>query len=262
MGIIETNDWLEQHFFNPEHICGMAYSEDKEGGRFYQYLRRFGMYEPSRATFGFFEELKRQNAWEKIGNIYQKYYNKWKQHDIDIYIFPINPTRQFLEGLKGRSGAAFPKKLFLFLSPTEDEKTWESLFVHEYHHATRMHHYKKDADHYHLLDSLVFEGLAEQAVQKYCGKEYQSEWVKQYSPDMLRVFWERHYQPNLERKKNHPLHDQLLFGSGPVPPMMGYAIGADLVKGYKGRRPLTVQYSFQIPSEEILANNSRYNPPS
>lgn len=258
MGIIETNEWLEKNFYHPEHICGLAYAPE-EGSRFYRYLRQFGMYEPSRTTFALFHELKKQNAWEKIDEIYQKYHQKWKKHDVDIYIFPINPTRQFLQGLKGRSGAAFPKKLFLFLSPTEDRKNWESLFVHEYHHSTRMHHYKKVPEDYHLLDSLVFEGLAEHAVQKYCGKEYLSEWTGKYSPDMLRAYWERHYKPNLELKKHHPRHDQLLFGGRGVPVMMGYAIGADLVKGYKGRKPLTVQHSFQIPSEEILSNNPQYN---
>lgn len=258
MGVIETNNWLDQDFYHPEHICGLAYSVE-EGSRFYRYLKQFGMYEPSRAAFGIFEELKKQNAWEKIDKIYEKYYQKWKKHEIEIYIFPINPNRQFLQGLKGRSGAAFPEKLFLFLSPTADEKNWEALFVHEYHHSTRMHHYKKRAEDYDLLDSLVFEGLAEHAVQKYCGNEYLSEWTRKYSPEMLRAYWERHYKPNLELKKNHPLHDQLLFGRRGVPTMMGYAIGAELVKGYKGHKPLTVHHSFQIPSEDILSNNPEYN---
>lgn len=258
MGVIRTDEWLDEHFFNPLELCKLASPEVENHAQFYQYLRRFGMYQPTRRTQEQFHQLKEQKAWEHIEKFYNKYKRLWNAPEVDVYIFPIEPTRQFMAELKGRSGLTFPKKIFLFLSPTEDVKIWESLVVHEYHHAVRMNRYKKDPDDYNLLDSLVFEGLAEHAVLKYCGREYTADWLNFYKRDHLQRYWDRLYKDHVKLKKNLPLHDDLLFGRKGIPRMMGYAIGADIVKGYEGEKPLTVQDSFEIPSERLLLDKNMY----
>lgn len=258
MGVIRTDKWLDEHFFSPLELCKLASPEIENHTRYYQYLRRFGMYQPSRGTHEMFHRLKEQKAWEHVEEFYNKYKKLWKAPDVDVYIFPLEPTRQFMAELKGRSGLTFPSKIFLFLSPVEDTKVWESLVVHEYHHAVRMNRYKKDPDEYHLLDSLVFEGLAEHAVRKYCGREYISSWNGVYNQEHLQRYWNRMYKDQLHVKKGHPLHDDLLFGRRGIPRMMGYAIGAGIVKGYEGKKPLTVKESFSIPSEYLISENNTF----
>ncbi|RST75222.1 hypothetical protein D4T97_008160 [Siminovitchia acidinfaciens] len=256
MGVIRTDLWMDEHFYNPMELCKLASPEVKNHAHYYQYLRKFGMYQPSRRTHDMFSRLKEQKAWEHIGKFYKKYKDMWNAHDVGIYIFPIEPSRQFMSELKGRSGLTFPRKIFLFLSPVEDLKIWESLVVHEYHHAVRMERFKKDPKDYHLLDSLVFEGLAEHAVKKYCGKDYIADWMTLYKRDQLQHYWNRIFKEHLQLEKAHPLHDDLLFGRRGIPKMMGYAIGADLVKGYEGEQPLTVHDSFEISSEKILSDKN------
>lgn len=258
MGVIRTDQWLDEHFFSPTHICSLVNPNpnEKDGTRFYHYLRGFGMYEPSIITKRMLDQLKEQQAWEKVEQYFQTYRQRWNGPDVDIYIFPIQPTSQFMRYLKGRSGVAFPNKIFLFLSPTSDIKNWESIFIHEYHHATRMRKYDRKLEDYNLLDSLIFEGMAEHAVLKYCGKKYTSEWMTSYGKDELKHFWKHHYKPQIEVKKKEPVHDILLLGKKGIPRLMGYAIGAELIKGYKGKEKLTMQDSFMIPSETIYKENT------
>lgn len=258
MGIIRTDTWLEEHFSNPMELCKLASPDVDNHAQYYQYLRRFGMYQPSRTTHDMFSKLKELKAWEHMKKFYTKYKKMWRAPEVDVYIFPIEPTRQFMRDLKGRSGLTFPRKIFLFLSPVDDVKIWESLLVHEFHHAVRMKRYKKDPEEYTLLDSLMFEGLAEHAVQKYCGKEYTAEWLGFYEQDHLQHFWNRVYKDHLQLKKKHQLHDDLLFGRRGIPNMMGYALGGEIVKEYVRKQPLTVQESFNISSDRIL-ENSHYN---
>ncbi|GIN19231.1 MAG TPA: hypothetical protein DEO65_09855 [Bacillus bacterium] len=258
MGVIQTDAWMDEHFFNPLELCNLASPDVENHAQYYQYLRRFGMYQPSRRTYEMFTRLKEQEAWQHVEKYYKKYKKLWKGPDVDIYIFPIEPTRQFMLEMKGRSGLTFPDKIFLFLSPVDDVKIWESLLVHEYHHAARMNRYNKDPEDYNLLDSLIFEGLAEHAVQKYCGKEYTADWMRLYERDHLQHYWNRVYKERLQLSKKHPFHDDLLFGRKGIPRMMGYALGADIIMGYEGKHPLTVQESFNIPSEKILLDKNTY----
>ncbi len=254
-GVVRTDKWLEQHFYSPREICHLASPNSKGAVHFYRYLKRFGMYEPSAVTRRMFEQLKEQKAWEKVEKYYERYRKCWNGPNVKIYIFPLQPTNHFIHYFQGRSGVTFPNKIFLFLSPTSDRKNWESVFVHEYHHATRMCKYDKQFADYDLLDSLIFEGLAEHAVLKYCGKKYVSKWMTRYEKDELSYYWKQLYKRKIKITKKDPEHQLLLFGGKGIPMLMGYAIGAELIKSFKGKEQLTVQQSFTIPSETILNNN-------
>lgn len=256
-GIIRTDKWMDEQFQDPVQLCALASPDIENHAHYYRYLQKFGMYQPSKRTHDIFTKLKEQQAWEHIREIYMKYKKLWNAPDVDVYIFPVQPSRTFMADLKGRSGVTFPGQIFLFLSNLSDLKLWESLFIHEFHHAVRMARFKKDPEDYHLLDSLAFEGLAEHAVLKYCGKDYSAEWMRRYQRKQLLHYWNRIYKRQLELKKNDPLHDDLLFGRKGIPHMMGYAMGADIVTGYENEdEPLSVQRSFDIPSETLISHHN------
>lgn len=256
-GVVPTNSWLQNDIDQPSKLCKQAIPELKNSTDFYNYLKNFGMYQSARRAIRTFEKLQEQDAWTIISQYYQHYRKKWNGPSVEIYIFPINEENTyFKQQLKGRSGIALQNKLFLFLSATDDKKYWESLFIHEYHHAARMTKYKKKSENYTLLDSLVFEGLAEQAVLLYCGDKYLSNWQKKFSDSNLQYYWEHYYKPNLKINRKERLHDDLLFGRKKVPKMMGYAIGAELVNGYIIKNKMKITESLHIPSEALLLENS------
>lgn len=214
------------------------------------------MFQSGRSAEQVFDELKKQKAWDVIQKCFLKYKKLWNGPNTEIYIFPINVSnRAFLRSVNGRSGITFPNRMFLFLSPESDEGLWESLFVHEYHHAARMKTLTKKSEDFTLLDSLVFEGLAEQSVLKYCGERYLANWIKKYDEKQLKHYWKRFYEKNLHTNRKERIHDDLLFGKRGIPALMGYSIGYELVKGYKEKNTLSIKDTFQMPSEEMLNNN-------
>ncbi|MEM5594143.1 hypothetical protein AAHH67_24605 [Niallia circulans] len=75
MGVIKTNKWLEDNFYEPTTICAhfqSAFDGDKPQN-IYRYLMRFGMYKPSRHSRQAFEKMKEQDTWNKLERIFSKY---------------------------------------------------------------------------------------------------------------------------------------------------------------------------------------------
>jgi uncharacterized protein YjaZ len=185
--------------------------------------------------------------------IFNKYKRKWKGPDIPIFIFPLDQSNSKLmrEG-KGKSGLSFIDKMFIFLTPINDEKELEALFVHEYHHVCRMQAQKKNPAEYTLLDSIILEGLAEHAVAENCGEKYTGEWSRRYSTKVLAEFWEKELQEKLSIQRDDRQHDEILFGLRGLPTLLGYAIGYEIVKQYKQHGYFTEKASFKIPSKEFI----------
>jgi uncharacterized protein YjaZ len=253
MGIERTDKWLEQDFYNPENLCRkILSSEMKEAGRLYRYLLRFGMYRPSKMTMETFEELKKKETWHTAKNIYEHYQKQWKGPDVPVYIFPKSRVRNEIEPAK--SGVSFKDKMFLFLHEIEDRKELEALIIHEYHHVCRLNKIQKPMDDFTLLDSMVIEGLAEFAVTKYCGKDFNAKWTSSYSKKELSYYWKKYMEDYLTIKRTHPLHDRLLYGAGRYPRLLGYALGYQLVMSQKERHTWTIQDSFTLKAEEITAS--------
>lgn len=260
MGVIATNEWLDSEIASPVKLCQRAMPDVTDSEDFYKYLKQFGMYQSEGKAKGILKRLKKQSVWEKIESYYRLYRKKWRGPKVDIYIFPLNEENQFFTHvLKGRAGISMPQKIFLFLTDVEDEKILESLFIHEYHHVARMARSNKSTADYSLLDSLVFEGLAEQTAVLYCGEKYTMNWQKKYTEKELRYYWQHYYEPNLTLKKTVSMHDDLLFGRKRIPQMMGYAQGVNLVDGYLNNNKLTVIESLSISSSEFLNRNSFIN---
>lgn len=261
MGIIRTDVWMEEAFSKPELFLETIKQGREDPEDFYHYLQRFGMYRPSRQAEQIFTALKKAGAWEKIGEYHAKYKKLWNGPDPDIYIFPVRNGNGFNFGRsRGKSGVTLPGAVFLFLAPVRDRKEWEALFVHEYHHAARMSRLKKPPRDYTLLDSLVFEGLAEHAVLEYVGEEYVSETSKRYSEKQKKHAWQQFFKKYLAAGKEEKIHDDLLFGRKYVPPMMGYALGYHLIEKYKTAHSFSTIANLGHRSE-IFAEGMFTNPP-
>lgn len=255
-GVIRTDIWLDEMIDRPEEICKKINPGTNNVREYYEYLLFFGMYRPSKSTKVIFQQLKELKAWEKINKFYKKYKKQWNGPEIDIYILPINRgLGSLFRSSNDKSGVTFKDKMILFLGPMKDLKDWESLFVHEYNHATRMSHMSGNPIDYTLLDSLILEGLAEFAVEQYCGKKYLAHWTRAYSEAVLKKFWVSDYKTNLTIKRKNPLHDDLLFGRKFVPNMMGYAIGYKIISEYNKNTIYSINKMFSIPSENLIIRN-------
>ncbi|MFP3721652.1 DUF2268 domain-containing putative Zn-dependent protease [Niallia circulans] len=251
MGVIKTNKWLEDNFYEPTTICAhfqSAFDGDKPQN-IYRYLMRFGMYKPSRHSRQAFEKMKEQDTWNKLERIFSKYKKKWKGPDIPIYVFPFQSSWR---GEENKSGVSFPDQLFLFIGDVENEKELEALFIHEYHHVCRIHYQKKAIEDYTLLDSIIMEGLAELAVKENCGEAYNATWCHLYDEEEIKQFWETELKEYLHVKKTEEKHDDLLYGYRRYPRLIGYNTGFYLVNSLHSKQKILEKDHFTIKSEAFL----------
>lgn len=252
---MKTKDWLEQHFNEPLEIIKkiMPLFQEEEPEKLYHYLISFGMYTPNMKSLAYFQDMKKQNVWQQAERLFRSYQKKWRGPDIPIYIFPVEAKQSlFMRRQLGKSGVSFKDKIFLFLSPAEDPKELEALFVHEYHHVCRMNKLKKPLNEYTLLDSIVLEGLAEYTVKKCCGEEYVSEWCTYYTKKEIEHYWEQFIAPYLSKKKNERIHDHILFGKRNVPDMLGYAAGYEMIYNYGESKQITLSDTFTNSAVSFL----------
>lgn len=256
IGVIRTDQWLEEDFYYEEKICkrlSKGFSDDNPL-KIYKYLSQFGMYRPNRQNYEMFKELKKRNYWDKIDKIFRKYKKEWKGPDVTIYIFPMAAsTSIFSRSTSNKSGVAFKDKLFLFLTPVADEKELEALFVHEYHHVCRIHSQNKKLEESTLLDSIILEGLAEHSVEKFCGKKYLASWCEHYTEIEILNFWERFLKQQIGIKKLNKLHDDILYGRGKFPKMAGYSAGFVIVSMYNKQKDISLLDSFHLKSERFIS---------
>ncbi|MDQ0153888.1 DUF2268 domain-containing protein [Robertmurraya andreesenii] len=248
-GVIRTDEWLEEDFKDPKKICGRI---SGDASRFYSYLQQFGMYKPNLRSWSCFQQLKKEMVWEQVAQLHEKYQKKWNGPDVDIYIFPISSGSFLMGTSQQKGGVSFKGKLFLFLSPFEDKNELEALFIHEYHHVCRIHKQKKDIKEFSLLDSIVLEGLAEHAVEYYCGSKYKAAWCDSYSEEELKKYWKKLKKETRQIKRENPLHDRILFGRGGYPRLLGYALGYYITKDNSENRNFSRKINFYSTSENFI----------
>jgi uncharacterized protein YjaZ len=257
MGIIRTDQWLEEEFDSPLKICEklMPYFKRQKPKEIYNQLVDFGMYRPSRSALENFDWLIEQNAWDKVEQLFNKYKQKWHGPDIPVFLFPVAQSGGFFfREVKSKAGVSFPDKMFLFLSNYDDPKEVEALLVHEYHHVCRLRMLGKRIEEYSLLDSIIIEGLAEYAVLKYCGREYLADWCRMYKEKELLNFWEKYLKEQLNTKKHERKHDELLYGVGRLPKLLGYAVGYNIVERFYEIKNFSTKLSFTNPALRYLEN--------
>lgn len=259
MGVIRTDKWLEEEFDRPLKICEklLPAFKGQSASKIYNQLTDFGMYRAARRTKEIFNSLRENGVWEEVERIFQVYKKKWVGPDIPIYLFPIGQNKGFFfrgeEKIKG--GVSYPDKMFLFLSNSLRSKELEALFVHEYHHICRLNKQTKRLEDYTLLDSIIIEGLAEYAVLVHCGRSYLADWCTMYTDTELEKLWDKYLHEHLELKKSERKHDELLYGSGRIPKLLGYAVGFKIVENYYQNNTYSTMQSFTIPASEYAKYN-------
>jgi uncharacterized protein YjaZ len=256
MAVVETDIWLSKWLSEPIKICEKICEKDGDidGLNLYNYLTQFGMYRPNSSSQNQLVYLKENQTWEKVNNLFRVYKKKWDGPNIPIYIFPLGKGSQLFKSSGNKGGVSFTDKLFLFLSNLEDEKELEALFIHEYHHICRLNGITKSVKEYNLLDSLVLEGLAEDAVHEILGSKYVANWNKKLTGEQFKQYWHKYLEGNLNAAKGTKLHDQLLFGKGLLPKMLGYSCGYYLVRAYRQQNSYTTKETFRISSENFVKN--------
>jgi len=257
MGIIRTDQWIEEGFDRPVEICEKLepYFHGQKASEIYQELLKFGMYRPSGISNYLFHQMLDYQAWAEVGKLVAKYKRKWSGPDVPVFLFPIDQRGGFLfrQEQRRKAGVSFPDKMFLFLAEYDnDMMEIESLFVHEYHHVCRLRALNKKMADYTLLDSIIIEGLAEYAVLKFCGENYLADWCQMYSDREITAFWKKFLKPKLDRKKTEREHDQLLYGGGRVPQLLGYSAGFHVVKKYYEQNRYSTKLSFITPAAKYL----------
>ncbi|MBM7693962.1 uncharacterized protein YjaZ [Peribacillus deserti] len=254
MGVLKTDEWLKVSLKNPLEICKKLkklFHEDSEQ-RVYNYLARNGMYKYNGRTSSEFTKLVENKVWTKVEGFFKFYKKSWGGPDIPIFIFPHGSAGMFHSNKGNKSGLAFKDKMFLFYTPGLSEKELEAVFVHEYHHVCRLNSLKKDINDYTLMDSIVLEGLAEHAVARNVGASYLAEWTRFYNSNAALRLGEKYIKPHLDLKKNDTLHDQLLYGLGRFPKMIGYSCGFHAVSKYKKNKYISESATFTKPSEYFM----------
>jgi uncharacterized protein YjaZ len=255
MGIIRTDEWLEEEFENPMEICKklQPYFKGQSPRRIYSQLVQFGMYQPTRAARHNLKKMKEQKVWDHVNELFINYSGKWSGPNIPIFLFPLSHSGGiFIREERKKGGVSFPDKMFLFLSSYEHPKEIEALFVHEYHHVCRLNKEKRRIEEFTLLDSLVIEGLAEYTVLKTCGPKFTAPWCEMYSEKEVLYYWNKFLKKHLNKKKNEREHDELLFGGRRVPKLLGYAVGYNIISKYYENHNYSTKLSFEIPSEEFI----------
>jgi len=255
MTVIRTDQWLEDLHDQPIKVIGKLkpyFKKEVDSEDIYDYLCHHGMYR-KKLTTHFVEDLRQFRWWDIISNEERRLKQYWKGPTIPIFIFPSDATnRKIMKEYNGKSGLAFNDKLFLFLSPQNEEKEIKSLFIHEYNHVCRLANIKSNEEEVTLLDSIILEGMAENAVREQVGEDYVAPYVNYYSEHELMKMWEKIIKPNLSIMRNEKKHFQLLYGQGFYPKMAGYCVGYFLIKKYLDKKRVTSNDILDMSSETIV----------
>ena len=92
--------------------------------------------------------------------------------------------------------------------------------------------FQKNEENYVLLDTIILEGLAENAVRERLGEEFLATWTSYYSNEELKKMWNNLVFPNRNILKSDLKHQNILYGGRSYPKMLGYCVGYYLVKNY------------------------------
>jgi uncharacterized protein YjaZ len=73
-----------------------------------------------------------------------------------------------------------------------------------------------------------------------------------YTEKEMEKLWELFIVNQLHRRKNERVHDELLYGGGRIPKLLGYAIGFNVVEKYYSNHNYSTKLSFSIPSTKFI----------
>ncbi|KPH79158.1 DUF2268 domain-containing protein [Oceanobacillus caeni] len=255
MSVIKTDKWLLDLYDKPIELCEklLKHFDGAYADEIYNHLTSHGMYKyPIKNGEDLIRKLQDNKIWEIVHLEKQQLQTLWQGPDIPVFIFPSDPNdRKMKQNQNGKSGLAFKDKLFLFISKDNTEKEIRALFTHEYNHVCRLSRYSKKEEDYVLLDTIILEGLAENAVFERFGDKLLANWTTYYSEDQLEKLWKELILPNKNTLKVKRKHQEILYGLRRYPKMIGYCVGYYLVKKYKKTNELTSKELLGIKSNVI-----------
>lgn len=215
MSVIRTNRWLLNSYEKPIELCKRLKAQFEDGvkaSEIHHYLTMYGMYRHPVANGNeLIKKLQQNNIWEIIKKEEEYLQEIWEGPDIPVFTFPSDPDNQKIKlELNRKSGIAFGDKLFLFISEHNKENEIRALFTHEYNHVCRLAKYHKKEEDYVLLDTIILEGLAENAVRERLGEESMATWTTYYSDRELARLWNNLVLPNKDVLRSEGKHEDIL----------------------------------------------------
>ncbi|MBY7142025.1 DUF2268 domain-containing protein [Virgibacillus sp. NKC19-3] len=256
MGVIRTDKWLLDLYDEPSELCEklVAYFERVLASEIHEYLTMHGMYRtPSKNIEDLLKKLKNNNVWKTVHKEKQYLQEEWDGPDVPIFIFPSDTNNQrLIQDSNGKSGLAFSDKLFLFISEENDEEEIRALFTHEYHHVCRLSKYPVNIKDFVLLDTIILEGLAENAVREGFGEKLTASWTSYYSNQQLEKMQNKLVIPNKSIQQTNPRHQRILYGLGLYPKMAGYCVGYHIVKAYMEANKKTTKDVLHMPTDTFM----------
>ncbi|HLR80403.1 MAG TPA: DUF2268 domain-containing protein [Bacillota bacterium] len=259
MGVVQTDKWLNKLYDKPVELCKKLseYFNGIDSSIIRTHLIQHGMYQhPTANGKKWVSQLQKNGVWTSVAKEAIALKQLWNGPDIPIFILPADSTNQHLkQDHNGKSGLAFNDKLFLFVSKYNTSKEISALFTHEYHHVCRLSKFQKSEADYVLLDTIILEGLAENAVRERLGEHYVAPWTTYYTTDELEAMWNEIIVPKHKIPRFLRQHHDLLFGIRAYPKMVGYCVGYYLVKKYMEENNLTSSDIIDTPSEDIARMN-------
>jgi uncharacterized protein YjaZ len=255
MSVINTIEWLKDTP-NQIDICKKlsTYFTDSNETEIAKYLHSFGMFKGKQKLDKWIDIQEKEKIFSFVREEEKKLRMEWNGPNVPIFIFPCDQNNRKIETeYKGRSGLAFKDKLFLFLSLETLKIDIRSLFTHEYHHVCRLAALKKQEAKFTIIDTIILEGLAENAVREKMGVRNVSSWTNFYSDNQCERFLERIIIPQRDVTRENHKFTQLMFGTGLYPKMLGYAVGYYLVKNYMEQSGKTAKELLGTPAEVFFS---------
>lgn len=150
--------------------------------------------------------------------------------------------------------------IFLFVCGRNSLEELKALLAHEYHHICRLHQIETKETEYTLLDTMIMEGLAEQAVTERYTEKNNAPWTTYLSKEEALYYWRNVVYERITIKRGTREHDILLNGLHSYPKMLGYALGFHIVKDCVALEEDTLSL-LSIDAKEILSKANTFHVP-
>ncbi|WP_226670578.1 DUF2268 domain-containing protein [Metabacillus litoralis] len=254
MSVIDTVEWLKKATTNQDIYKKLErYFTNMKEDEIAKYLQTFGMYQRSTYLEEWVERIENDQILKYVKRLESMLKEEWGGPDVPIFTFPCEQNNRKIQiEYDGRSGLAFHNKLFLFLSQDVKKNHIKSLFIHEYHHVCRLAVVSKKEKSFTIIDTMIMEGLAENAVREKLGEDSVASWTKRYTEMQCQRFLDRIILPNKEVTRENPKFSQLMFGTGLYPSMLGYSVGYYLVKKYMENSSKKTKQLLAVDAEVFL----------
>ncbi|WP_102347342.1 DUF2268 domain-containing protein [Bacillus sp. Marseille-P3661] len=267
MAIIRTDHWLRQYVDQKNYslsaqrklICNplISYFKDASVFEVHEHLLSHGLFPPL-PTLNEIDQLEKNNVWGFLQKEFSILRSEWKGPDVPLFIFPSNmQNRSLKEEFNGKTGLSYKDKIFLFISAKNSYDELKALLTHEYNHTCRLNILK--VDDLNFLQTIILEGLAENAVEERIGKKYLAPWTSVYTREQAIKLWYKYLRNNANMKASSPKFQHLLFGTKFYPKYLGYNVGYHITKSYCEKFNPSSAKTLLTTSAESILKGSDFN---